>query len=396
MFRAKMTIGIAIGLLLLAARPVWAVDIEFSAFGDMSLGFSFGDPADKEAAALFEQFGTDPNPVNLQRGFGIAGTDFVVVAELTDRLSFLSEVNLQLERGGTTEIGLDMERNFLDYRITDWFNIQVGSFFTPIGFQNRTLYSRAWLMTSIQVPDFTEEELGLIPTHEVGVNFHGNVPTFGAHAMNYAFSVTNGRGVDPVGLVLGRDPSNNKQVTAMLEWVIPDFRDFRIGLSGWTGKINTFNVTTTPLGDPVSVDTLEPLELREIGFNPHMVLYSKPFNLIVEYAFAQHEDLSGDLGGEKFKFSALFAELSLNLMRGKLHPYVRYDVTRLPSDGGPYYPLRGEGGFLTRHFIPEFEAVMIGAAYDLYAHNRIKVEYIHHLEGPRPEHGIVIQTAFGF
>ena len=362
----------------------------------MSLAFSFGDPADKDEAILFEQFGTDPNPLNLQRGFGIAGTDFVVVAQLTDRLVFLSEVNLQLERGGTTAIGLDMERNFLDYRIKDWLNIQVGSFFTPIGFQNRTLYSRAWLMQSIQVPEFTEEELGLIPTHEVGVNFYGNIPTFGAHSMNYAVSVTNGRGVDPVGLILGRDPSNDKQVTAMLEWVIPGFRDFRIGLSGWTSKIDTFNLATAPFGTTADVAILEPLELREIGFTPHLVLYSKPFNLIVEYAFAQQKDLTGSLGGEKFELNGIFAELSLNLMGGKLHPYVRYDATNLPKDGGPYYPLREEGGVITRHFVPESKAVMVGAGYDLYAYNRIKAEYIHHMAGPRPEHGIVIQTAFGF
>lgn len=396
MFRKKVAIGIAMLLLLFAVRPVRAVDIEFSAFGDMSLAFSFGDPADENQALLFEQFGTDPNPVNLQRGFGFAGTDFVVVAELTDRLTFLSEVNLQLERGGTTEIGLDMERNFLDYRIKDWLNLQIGSFFTPIGFFNRTLYSRSWLMQSIQIPDLFEEELGLVPTHEIGVNFYGNIPTFGAHSLNYAVSVTNGRDVEPTRPIQGRDPSNNKQVTAMLEWVIPNFRDFRIGLSGWTGKIETFNLTTTALGSGDLTGNLEPLELREVGFNPHLALYSKPFNLIVEYAFAQQKDLSGSLGGEKFEMNGFFAELSLNMMSGKLHPYVRYDATNLPKDGGPYYPLREEGGFITRHFIPEFKAVMVGAGYDLYAYNRIKMEYIHHLAGPRPEHGIVVQTAFGF
>lgn len=396
MFRAKVVTVVVMVLLLFVTRPVRAVDVEFSAFGDMSLAFSFGDPADEDQALLFEQFGTDPNPVNLQRGFAIAGTDFVVVAQLTDRLTFLSEVNLQLERGGTSGIGLDMERNFLDYRIKDWLNIQVGTFFTPTGFFNRTLYSRAWLMQSIQIPDLWEEELGLIPTHEAGVNFYGNFPMFGAHSLNYALSITNGRGTDPVTLILGRDPSINKQVTAMLEWVVPGFRDFRVGLSGWTSKINTFNMTTTPLGVSTDVATLEALELREIGFTPHLVLFSKPFNLIVEYAFAQQKDLTGNLGGEKFELNGVFAEFSLNLMGGKLHPYVRYDATNLPKEGGPYYPLREDGGFLTRHFVPEFKAVMVGAGYDLYAYNRIKAEYIHHMAGPRPEHGIVIQTAFGF
>lgn len=251
-------------------------------------------------------------------------------------------------------------------------------------------------MQSIQVPDAFEEELGLLPSHEVGVNFYGNRPTFGGHSMNYAVSVTNGRAVDPFKILYGLDPYKNKQVTAMLEWVIPNFRDFRIGLSGWTGKISTFNLMTTPMGIPTDVTTLERLELREVGFNPFLVLYSRPFNLILEYALVQQKDLSGNLGGEKFEMNALFAELSLNLMGGKLHPYVRYDATNLPADGGPYYPLREDKGVITRHFIPEFKAVMVGAGYDLYAYSRIKAEYTHHMAGPRPEHSIVIQTAFGF
>lgn len=385
---------IVLGLIL--CSPAFALNLEFSAFGDMSLGFTFGNPADQNDLDLFQNFGTDPDPVNLQRGFGIVGTDFVVLAELTDRLNFLSEVNLQLGRGGSSDIELDMERNFLDYRIKEWFNIQAGSFFTPIGFFNRTLYSRAWLMTSIQIPDIFEEELNLAPTHDVGVNVYGTLPTFGAHSLNYAVAVTNGRGPTPDKLIMGRDPTKNKQVSAMLEWVVPNVRDFRIGLSGWTGIIDSYDTMSLPFGAPTDISTLEQMQLRETGFQPHLVVYSRPFNLIVEYVHAQHRDLLGNLSEKTFTLQGVMAELSLNLLDGTLHPYVRYDSTDLPKDGGPYYPLREEGGFVTRHFIPEFQAVMVGLTYDLYAFNRIKLEYSRHFDGPRPENGIAIQTAFGF
>lgn len=396
MSSAKMAWGLVVVLLLVTARPAHAINVEFSAFGDMSLGFTFGDPADATEKALFDQFGTDDDPLSIQRGFGIVGTDFTVLAELTDHLSFLAEVNLQLERGGTSEIGLDMERVFLDYKLMDSFNIQVGQFFTPIGFFNRTLYSRAWLMHSIQVPDLFEEELGLLPTHSIGVNVYGNIPTLGMHSLNYAVSVSNGSGDDPAKVIMARDPSNAKEVTAMLEWVFPQFRDFRIGVSGWYDQIDTYNIAPVALGDTVDVTTLQSAEIREVGFNPHLVLYSKPFNLILEYAYVGFEDRVGNLPDKTTHLEGLLAELSLNLMGGKLHPYIRYDYTNLPDGGGPYYPIREDGGFLTRHFIPEFQAVMVGVSYDLYAYNRIKVEYLRHLDGPRPENGIVIQTAFGF
>ena len=68
-----------------------------------------------------------------------------------------------------------MERFFVDYKLDERFNLQAGLYFTPIGYNNRFLYARAWLMNSIQVPDFFEEELNLIPTHTIGVNGYGAV-----------------------------------------------------------------------------------------------------------------------------------------------------------------------------------------------------------------------------
>lgn len=392
--RKSSLFWILIILYLFTVQPARAVEMEVSAFGDMTLGFIAGDPADEEEAALFEAFGTDPNPVNLQRGFGNVGVDFTTLAELTDRLTFLAELNLQLERGGTTAMEIDPERIFLEYRIHPRFNLQVGQFFTPIGFFNRTLYSRAWLMNSVQVPDLFEEEIGLVPTHSNGVQFFGTFPMRGAHSLNYAVSVANGRGADPVMGILARDPSNAKAVTLLLEWVIPDHRDFRIGLSGWTDKIESSLLTA--LGEVTTTDVAERIALREVGFNPYLAFYGSRFNLILEYAFVRQKDLLGNLAESAFDMSGYFVEFSLNLMGGKFHPYVRYDVTNLPTGGGPYYPLRVEGDTVSRHYIPEFRAAMLGVAYDLYAYNRIKAEYLYHLDGPRPAHGFVIQTAFGF
>ena len=90
-------------------------------------------------------------------------------------------------------------------------------------------------------------------------------------------------------------------------------------------------------------------------------------------------------------------DASLRLMQGKLHPYVRYDRTTLPDDdGGPYLSLREVDGAFTRVYVPDFEAVMTGAAFDVNQHVRVKAEYIRHLDGPRQRHGAAFQMAFGF
>lgn len=140
----------------------------------------------------------------------------------------------------------------------------------------------------------------------------------------------------------------------------------------------------TALGEVTTTDAAERVELREIGFNPYVAFYGSRFNLILEYAFVRQKDLLGNLAENTFDMNGYFAEFSLNVMGGKLHPYVRYDATNLPTGGGPYYPLRVDGDTVSRHYIPEFRAVMVGVSYDLYAYNRIKAEYLHHLDGPRP------------
>ncbi|MFQ5598889.1 MAG: hypothetical protein ACE5GK_12695 [Nitrospiria bacterium] len=395
MLKRTLCMKTFIVLLLLVPNFALAVNLEFSGFGDMSYGYLWGGPADDADAAFFKDHGTDPKPLSENDGFGNVGIDFVVLAELNDHLSLLSEVNLQLERGGSSEIGLDLERTYLDYRISNKLNIHVGSFFTPIGFHNRTLYSRAWLMTTVQIPDFDEEELGLVPTHSTGINVYGNVPTTGAHSLNYAVSLTNSRGEDPPTLILNRDDGDRKTVTGLLEWVFPSHRDFRIGLSGWLAQLNTRRVGPA-LGDDSDAFSDEKVRLDELGFNPYLVLFSEHFILTLEYVTLNQDDDFGNLGGGSFDFESFMGVFALNLMDDKLHPYVRYDFTDLPGTGGPYLTLRDEDGVLTRKFIPEMRAIMVGAAYDLFALNRIKVEYIHNLDGPRSTNGITVQTAWAF
>jgi hypothetical protein len=64
-------------------------------------------------------------------------------------------------------------------------------------------------------------------------------------------------------------------------------------------------------------------------------------------------------------------EVSAHLRDGKLHPYVRFDQTALPEDGGPYLSLRETDGGFTRVYVPEFKAGMTSIAYDVNQHMRV-------------------------
>ncbi|MGH9389310.1 MAG: hypothetical protein ACRD1Z_06815, partial [Vicinamibacteria bacterium] len=371
------------------------IKLRFSGFGDFIAGYTSGDYADPDARGMFEAFGDDTDPVNTNRGFGLSGTDFVVIADMTEALSFIGEVNLQTGRGGSNEIEIDVERFFVDYLIDPKFNLQAGLFFTPIGYNNRFLYARAWLMNSIQVPDFYEEELNLVPTHSIGVLAHGEFSLGGQHRLGYAASVGNGRAAVPDSAVYARDPSRSKEVTGLVEWLIPGYGESRIGVSGWYGGIEAAKIDNP--GDFSAADDTQALEMSERGLDLFLVVNTKRFSVNAEIVRSVQTDRLGNLASPTYTMKGGLAEASLHVLDARLHPYVRYDKTILPDGGGPYLSLRENGGDgFVRVFVPEFEAVMGGAAFDVNAHLRLKVELIRHMSGPREKYGLAFQSAFGF
>jgi hypothetical protein len=384
---------IAAILFTVIAVPAESQTLRFSGFGDFVYGATGGENVDTTASDAFARFGSDPYPVNTNRGFGLTGTDFVVLADMTEAMTFLGEVNFQAARGGSSAIDLDVERLFVNYEIDPRFNLQAGLFFTPIGYNNRFLYARAWLMNSIQVPDFFEEELNLFPTHSIGVAAHGEFAMRNGHRLAYIVAAANGRPATPDGAVYARDNTNSKEMTGLVEWLIPGFRDSRVGISGWLGNIDSVRVDR--LGEIVDAAAAPSLALKERGIDAYLVVNHRWFGVNAEYVRSTERDRTGQTGSSYVTQGGM-VEVSVNLAQRKLHPYVRFDRTALPEDGGPYISLREVDAGFTRVYVPEFKAAMTGAAFDVNQHVRVKAEYIRHLAGPRQRHGVALQAAFGF
>jgi hypothetical protein len=392
--KSRLLSTIVVVLLTAAASPAQAQTLRFSGFGDFVFGAVGGAKVDPAAAREFETFGSDADPLNTNRGFGVTGTDFVILADMTEAMTFLGEINFQTGRGGSSEIEVDVERFFVNYQIDPRFNLQGGLFFTPIGYNNRFLYARAWLMNSIQVPDFFEEELNLFPTHSTGIAAHGEFALRNGHRLAYIVSAANGRPHTPNSAVYARDHTANKEFTGLVEWLIPGFRDSRVGVSGWFGNIDS--VRGGGLGEVVTAATAERLTLRERGVDMYLIVSHRWFGINAEYVRSNQTERTGSQNGSAYITQGGMIEASLRLAQGKLHPYVRFDRTTLPDAGGAYLSLREVEGGYTRVYVPEFKAAMTGAAFDVNQHLRIKAEYIRHLAGPRQRHGAAFQMAFGF
>jgi hypothetical protein len=140
----------------------------------------------------------------------------------------------------------------------------------------------------------------------------------------------------------------------------------------------------------------EQLRLAERGLDAYAVIHKRWFSLNAEYVRSVQTDQQGNLDGGPYVTQGGLVEWAFHMVRGRVHPYVRYDQTSIPVDGGPYLSLRELDGSYTRVFVPEFKAVMSGVAFDLNQHTRVKGEYIRHLAGPRERHGVAFQLAFGF
>ncbi len=374
-----------------------AQELVLNAFGDVNYGQRFGDPANDVSAENFESFGEDIAPKGSHSGFGLVGTDFVLSGELPEDFVYLGEVNLQVMRGGQSEFEVDVERMFLEKRFKPQINVQAGLFFTPIGYFNRTLYSRAFLMNSVQIPDLFEEELGLVPTHTVGAQVYGEFQLGGEHRLGYAVSFGNGRAMDPVANIYARDDDGWRSVTAMVEWWMPWFNEGRLGFSGWYDRIKTFRVDN--LG--ATVDILDPaaerIRLRELGFNMHLLIKSEWVNVMLEGVHQVHTDDRGNLPDSNSSLTGFIGEISLNVgPSGAVKPYVRYDYVAVPSGGGPYLGLRLDGTELTHVYVADTSMLILGAAWDVALPCRLKLEYSVAFAGPREQHSVVAQSAFAF
>lgn len=373
------------------------VRMRFNGFGDITAGTTFGSPLDKTADSLFKQFGEDPYPKGTNRGVGLQGLDLVNTVFINDNLTVQSEVNLQVPRGGTTGPSLDVERLYMDYKVNDKLGFQVGLMFTPIGFINRNLYSRAWLMNSVHMFRLVEEESGYVPNHIIGANTYGTFQLSDDLSIKYIVGLGNSRGKTAVESIYARN-YDGYQATGLLELIVQGPKDLRIGISGYSNKVPTYRGLSN-YGNTIQMHDSLRIDLQESGFNPYIHYYGRRFEFTGEYHLINYAGAMDKESPASSFFQGAIVELAYNgkFKEKRLAPYVRYDVILNSANNGPYHGIRDAGNnTLVKKYESDLSSVMVGLCYDLFAFNRIKIEYAYYMNGPFQPHAIVFQTAFGF
>ncbi|MDH4100834.1 MAG: hypothetical protein OEV28_09715, partial [Nitrospirota bacterium] len=172
--------------------------------------------------------------------FSIGEFSLYSTAHYGDRLSFLAEIEVEMEED---ETGIEMERIWVGYTFDDHLTIRGGKHNSALGYWNKTYHRGKQLFNTIDRPFFlvSEHEGSILPLHIVGLEFEGSFQSRMGR-LKYEFEIGNGPGIDPVKKQHPNnysDDNNSKQVVlrlstrpAIAEWL-------NLGVFGTTYEVKT-------------------------------------------------------------------------------------------------------------------------------------------------------------
>ncbi len=112
--------------------------------------------------------------------FDLGEIDLFGTERLSPRLTALMELVFETDdQQQVARVPVNVERLLLQYRGNDFFNVDIGSYRTAVGYYSTAYLRGAWLQTAISRPKmFTfEDQGGFLPLHAVGVSINGRIPS---------------------------------------------------------------------------------------------------------------------------------------------------------------------------------------------------------------------------
>ena len=272
--------------------------------------------------------------------------DLFVTSQLAPEISILNET--VIAAGSDNHDSIEIERLLVQFRPSEYLNIDIGRYHTAVGYYNTAFHHGTWFQTAVGRPTIVnfEDSGGVIPVHNVGVSVHGAIPS-GKLGLNYFVEVGNGRqyttnGNSPVGNVF-------------------DDNDYKAINLAFTARPE--NLPGLQFGAGIYHDTLNPIGVRRTAediVHAHLVYKNQDWEFLSE-GYALHHNTKG--GADTWS-PAFFVQLARKM--GKWTPYARF--TYLNANGSDQiYQLIGQSG---RHYGPS-----IGLRYDLSNYVALKAQY---------------------
>jgi len=398
-----------LGLLVFFGMHMQAQEkkLNISGYSNVAFGTAFGDAANDQERIMHERNGGDPEITEEGTDISYPGLNLFLNSQFSDKLTFQSEIFFEVDEDA---FNVDMEQLFLKYGFSEKFNLTTGQFITPLGYLSRNQRNLDYLNYSYRIRDMFNEEYGLTPFRTLGLQANGTFEA-GSMALMYWVAYGGARGLTPAGKVnetqIGNDEHSSPSLTVNLELYFPmSSGDLNIGM-GIMSTPSIKSIYIDSLGKEAEIleeldPSVEEMDLSETIFAPYIRYDASKFQVFVEYHVNTLKDELGNTGSDSYEFTTLSAQvLYKTKIKGKsVYPYLRYDKLNFSNDTpDPYYgliPEDGSGDFIIRTHAANREQIMIGAAFDLFPNNRIKLEYTKFLDGPEPQNGINIATSFAF
>jgi hypothetical protein len=305
---------------------------------------------------------------NGEQSFSLGELDLFVTSELTDNLSFLTEIVFEpLE---DEERIVDIERYQIEYSRSDLLNVALGRMHTMLGFWNHAYHHGAWFQTTTHRPEIYEfeDEGGVLPVHELGVRVSGSRGV-GHGRLEYSVSLTNGRGPVAHRFENLRDFDRHKAVNL---WVgaSPGVPGLTVG-----GALRFDRIPIDPEDPARAVPLSERIVGTFLAFQPGRT------TLLGEVLLVEHQEIGGL--ERRYRTSGFYVQGSRRI--GRFTPYYRFEgLDRAPGD--PYYPSSDD---LRRH--------VAGLRVDPWPWAALKFEFNHDQRDPGSDgNRIIVQAACTF
>lgn len=308
--------------------------------------------------------------------FTLGQLNLFVTSDISDKFKFLSEIVFEAgpdniygqPRGVANTFGVDVERYLLTYSANDYFSLSAGRYHTAIGYYNTAYHHSTWLQTTTGRPLLFafEDQGGILPIHNIGVEAHGIIPS-GSLGLHYVAEVGNGR------------ESRNPLADEPVQNIVTDktHKAYNLALFARPTRIPGLQA-----GFSVYRDLLVPFNsfpVNETIFAAHAVYSSAKFEWLNEAMVIRHTPQ----GGHLFETPGWYTQIARRF--GSYEPYFRYQYINA-SPNEPIFPDIGLNA-----------GPQAGIRYDASESVALKLQYDYSaLRNQRAVQGLEAQVGFTF
>jgi len=284
----------------------------FQFFGDTGFGYADPTPDGRGNTSFFN-----------------GSVDLFFTAQVGDHFHALSETVFQTSvasGNGNDSSKWDQERLWGAWAFSDVLQIKLGLEHSPISLWNRLFHHGRWLELTISRPLLAQFEsaYGILPMHEAGIEFLGDVP-LGGGSLQYILFVSNGRGRRINQVQEFSDQNNEKAFTFGAGYRFNTTETIFVGLFGRTDQIPPDSDEPTRTGS-----------VREWIVSFQFLYRSDRFDILSEVAYIHDDDRTVD---QTFESWTGYFQLGYHLS-DEWTPYVRFDFRQM-AYGDPYYAVAG-------------------------------------------------------